>query len=138
MGNACMTMSPPSWSECRLSATEPNWSQGTTSRRAMAPCAHWASPPQRTNSSRRRSRGYWKLSTSKTFLQAAMATGRRLGHEMRYETSRVTCNLARMALWWKRRQGDTRAVTHVKPDAPRATGPEADTLADVAGQEKAA
>jgi hypothetical protein len=38
----------------------------------------------------------------------------------------------------KRRQGDTRAVTHVKPDEPRDKRPEADTLEHVEGHEKAA
>ena len=40
--------------------------------------------------------------------------------------------------WVKRRQGDTRAVTQVKPNEPREKGPEADTLAYVEGHEKAA
>ena len=38
----------------------------------------------------------------------------------------------------KRRQGDTRAVTQVKPKGPREKGPDADTLEHVEGQEKAA
>jgi len=38
----------------------------------------------------------------------------------------------------KRRQGDTRAVTQGKPDAPREKGPDADTLAYVAGHGKGA
>ena len=38
----------------------------------------------------------------------------------------------------KRRQGDTRAVTQVKPKEPRDKGPEADTLEYVEGHEKAA
>jgi hypothetical protein len=40
--------------------------------------------------------------------------------------------------WAKRRQGDTRAVTPVKPDEPREKGPDADTLAYVDGQGKVA
>jgi len=40
--------------------------------------------------------------------------------------------------WAKRRQGDTRAVTQVKPNEPRDKGPDADTLEHVEGQEKAA
>jgi hypothetical protein len=40
--------------------------------------------------------------------------------------------------WVKRRQGDTRAVTQVKPDEPRDKRPEADTLEHVEGHEKAA
>ena len=40
--------------------------------------------------------------------------------------------------WAKRRQGDTRAVTQVKPNAPREKRPEADTLEHVEGHEKAA
>ena len=38
----------------------------------------------------------------------------------------------------KRRQGDTRAVTQVKPNEPRDKRPDADTLEYVEGQEKAA
>ena len=38
----------------------------------------------------------------------------------------------------QRRQGDPRAVTHVKPDEPRDQRPEADTLEPGEGQEKAA
>ena len=40
--------------------------------------------------------------------------------------------------WVKRRQGDTRAVTQVKPDEPRDKGPDADTLEYVEGQGKVA
>jgi len=40
--------------------------------------------------------------------------------------------------WVKRRQGDTRAVTPVKPNEPRDREPDADTLEHVEGQEKAA
>jgi hypothetical protein len=40
--------------------------------------------------------------------------------------------------WVKRRQGDTRAVTQVKPNEPRDKGPDADTLEHVEGHEKAA
>ena len=40
--------------------------------------------------------------------------------------------------WVKRRQGDTRAVTQVKPNEPRDKRPDADTLEHVEGQEKAA
>jgi hypothetical protein len=40
--------------------------------------------------------------------------------------------------WVKRRQGDTRAVTQVKPDEPCDKRPEADTLEHVEGHEKAA
>jgi len=40
--------------------------------------------------------------------------------------------------WAQRRQGDTRAVTYVKPNEPREKGPDADTLEYVEGQEKAA
>jgi len=40
--------------------------------------------------------------------------------------------------WAKRRQGDTRAVTPVKPDEPRDKGPDADTLEYVEGQGKVA
>jgi hypothetical protein len=40
--------------------------------------------------------------------------------------------------WVKRRQGDTRAVTHVKPHEPREKRPDADTLEHVEGHEKAA
>jgi hypothetical protein len=39
--------------------------------------------------------------------------------------------------WAKRRQGDRRAVTHVKPKEPREKVPDADTLAYVEGQGKA-
>ena len=40
--------------------------------------------------------------------------------------------------WVKCRQGDTRAVTQVKPNEPRDKGPDADTLEYVEGHEKAA
>jgi hypothetical protein len=40
--------------------------------------------------------------------------------------------------WAKRRQGDTRAVTPVKPEEPRDKGPDADTLAYGEGQGKVA
>jgi hypothetical protein len=40
--------------------------------------------------------------------------------------------------WVKRRQGDTRAVTQVKPNEPRDKRPDADTLEHVEGHEKAA
>ena len=40
--------------------------------------------------------------------------------------------------WAKRRQGDTRAVTQVKPDEPREKVPDADTLEYVEGQGKVA
>jgi hypothetical protein len=40
--------------------------------------------------------------------------------------------------WAKRRQGDTRAVTQVKPNEPRDKGPDADTLEYVEGQGKVA
>ena len=40
--------------------------------------------------------------------------------------------------WLKRRQGDTRAVTQVKPNEPRDKGPDADTLEYVEGPGKVA
>ena len=40
--------------------------------------------------------------------------------------------------WAKRRQGDTRAVTYVKPNEPRDKEPDADTLEYVEGQGKVA
>ena len=40
--------------------------------------------------------------------------------------------------WVKRRQGDTRAVTQVKPNESRDNRPEADTLEYVEGQAKVA
>lgn len=40
--------------------------------------------------------------------------------------------------WAKRRQGDMRAVTQVKPEEPRDKVPDADTLEDVEGQGKVA
>src|SRR5499426_232831 len=46
--------------------------------------------------------------------------------------------LMEVTTWVKRRQGDTRAVTQVKPNEPRDKGPEADTLEYVEGHEKAA
>jgi hypothetical protein len=46
--------------------------------------------------------------------------------------------LREVTTWVKRRQGDTRAVTQVKPKEPRDKGPEADTLEHVEGHEKAA
>ena len=46
--------------------------------------------------------------------------------------------LMEVTTWVKRRQGDTRAVTHVKPNEPRDKGPDADTLEYVEGHEKAA
>jgi hypothetical protein len=44
----------------------------------------------------------------------------------------------KVTTWAKRRQGDTRAVTPVKPNEPRDKGPDADTLEHVEGQEKVA
>src|SRR5215831_6719539 len=46
--------------------------------------------------------------------------------------------LMEVTTWVKRRQGDTRAVTQVKPDEPREKRPEADTREHVEGHEKAA
>jgi hypothetical protein len=40
--------------------------------------------------------------------------------------------------WAKRRQGDMRAVTQVKPQEPREKAPDADTLEYVEGQGKVA
>jgi hypothetical protein len=40
--------------------------------------------------------------------------------------------------WVKRRQGDTRVVTQVKPNEPRDKRPDADTLEYVEGQGKVA
>jgi hypothetical protein len=49
-------------------------------------------------------------------------------------------SLGRMEVttWAKRRQGDMRAVTSVKPEEPRDKGPDADTLEYVEGQGKVA
>ena len=44
----------------------------------------------------------------------------------------------KVTTWAKRRQGDTRAVTQVKPDEPRDKDPDADTLEYVEGQGKVA
>jgi hypothetical protein len=44
----------------------------------------------------------------------------------------------KVTTWVKRRQGDPRAVTPVKPNEPRDKGPDADTLVHVEGQGKVA
>jgi hypothetical protein len=44
----------------------------------------------------------------------------------------------KVTTWVKRRQGDTRAVTPVKPHEPRDKRPDADTLEHVEGQGKVA